>query len=97
MDVLDAEQELLDAKVSLVRAQRDELSAAFQVQEAVGRLTAAELGLAVKVYDMNDHYNEVRDSWFGDPVVVTSTTPMGRVRTQIDGSGYSSLANCLDA
>jgi len=65
LDVLDAEQELLDAKVSLVRAQRDELSAAFQVQEAVGRLTAAELGLAVKVYDMNDHYNEVRDSWFG--------------------------------
>ena len=65
LDVLDAEQELLDAKVSLVRAERDELLAVFQVQEATGRLTAKDLGLAVKVYNMNDHYNEVRDSWFG--------------------------------
>ncbi len=65
LDVLDAEQELLDAKVSLVGAERDALLAGFQVQEATGRLTAKDLGLAVKVYDMNDHYNEVRDSWFG--------------------------------
>ena len=40
LDVLDAEQELLDAKVNLVRAQRDEIVSSYQVAAAIGRLTA---------------------------------------------------------
>lgn len=44
LDVLDQEQELLDARVNLVRAQRDELVAAFQVLAATGQLTASRLG-----------------------------------------------------
>ena len=32
---------------------------------ALGRLTAKDLGLAVDLYDPREHYNEVRDKWFG--------------------------------
>ncbi|MCW8969916.1 MAG: TolC family protein, partial [Rhodospirillales bacterium] len=65
LDVLDAEQELLDAKVNLVRAERDAVVASFQLKEAVGQLTAKGLGLAVNFYDPGNHYREVRDMWFG--------------------------------
>lgn len=65
LDVLDAEQELLDAQVSLVGAQRDEIVAGFQVLSAEGRLNAVELGLPVEVYDPELDYLAVRDKWFG--------------------------------
>lgn len=65
LDVLDAEQELLDSRVSHVRAQRDELVASYQLLSAVGRLTARDLGLGVTLYDPREHYNEVRGRWFG--------------------------------
>lgn len=65
LDVLNAEQELLDAKVNHVRAQRDELAAAFELKSAVGHLTARHLGLKVDLYDPVDHYDESRGKWFG--------------------------------
>ncbi|GIK98360.1 MAG: type I secretion protein TolC [Alphaproteobacteria bacterium] len=65
LDILDAEQELLDARVSLVRALRDEVVASYQLLAAVGRLTAADLDLPVEIYDVEEHYEEVRDKWWG--------------------------------
>ncbi|MAF95661.1 MAG: hypothetical protein CMM60_07915 [Rhodospirillaceae bacterium] len=65
LDVLDAEQELLDSRVAHVSAQRDELVAVFELKAAMGRLTAKELKLPVKAYDPVDHYRKVRDKWFG--------------------------------
>lgn len=65
LDVLDAEQELLDARVELVRSQRDETAAAFQVLAATGQLTARQLGLPVEYYNPEVYYNEVRDKWYG--------------------------------
>ena len=65
LDVLNAEQELLDAKVNHVRAQRDELAAAFELKSAVGHLTARHLALKVDLYDPADHYNESQGKWFG--------------------------------
>ena len=65
LDVLNAEQELLDAKVSLVRAQRDEIVAGFQLLSAVGRLSAEELALAVDVYQPSVDYDKTRNKWFG--------------------------------
>ncbi|MGF1628166.1 MAG: TolC family outer membrane protein [Kiloniellaceae bacterium] len=65
LDVLDAEQELLDAQVGLVSAQRDEIVASYQVLTAVGRMTAADLGLATAVYDPEADYRAVREKWFG--------------------------------
>lgn len=65
LDVLDAEQEVVDAKVSLVRAQRDEMVAVFEIKEAMGEMTASKLNLRVDLYDPGAHYEEVRDKWVG--------------------------------
>ena len=65
LDVLDAEQELLDSRVSYVRAQSDELVASYQLISSIGRLTAQQLGLAVTRYNPQKHYNDVRDKFFG--------------------------------
>ena len=64
LDVLDAEQELLDARVSLVGAQRDEVVASFQLKEATGQLTAKNLELPVTLFDPTSYYNKVRDKIF---------------------------------
>lgn len=45
LDVLNADQELLNARVDLIRAQRDQLVAAYALQAATGRLTADALSL----------------------------------------------------
>ncbi|HZH26964.1 MAG TPA: TolC family outer membrane protein [Azospirillaceae bacterium] len=63
LDVLNAEQELLDARVNLVRAQRDELVGAFQVLSAIGQLGARQLNLPVQYYETNENYRSVRDRW----------------------------------
>ena len=65
LDVLDAEQESLDSRVSHVSAQRDELRAVFELKAAMGQLTAHELKLPVAAYDPIDNYQKVRDKWFG--------------------------------
>ncbi len=65
LDILDAEQELLDAQVNLVRSQRDEIVAGFAVLAAVGQLIARDLKLAVEVYNPEVDYLNVRNVWFG--------------------------------
>ena len=65
LDVLDAEQELLDARVSLVGAKRDEVVASFQLMEATGQLTAKNLGLLVELFDPTFYYKKVRNKLFG--------------------------------
>jgi len=65
LDVLNAQQELLDAQVSVVVAERDAYIAGFQLLSAMGVLTAQGLGLPVKLYDPQKHYDEDSDRWFG--------------------------------
>ncbi len=65
LDVLNAEQELLDARVNLVTAQRDEVVAVFQLLSATGQLTAGRLDLGVTTYNYEDHYNKVRGKIWG--------------------------------
>ncbi len=68
LDVLDAEQEFLDARVNLVKSQRDEVVSEMTVLSSVGRLTAAVLNLKVDLYDTHRHYREIQGKWFGDAV-----------------------------
>jgi len=65
LDVLDAENELLNSQVGLVRARRDEGVAVFELLLATGQLTAQRLELQVDYYDPEKHYREVRGKWFG--------------------------------
>jgi outer membrane protein TolC len=64
-DVLNAEQELLDARINLVKVEHDEEMAILQLRSAIGALTADALRLSVAVYDPTAHYKDVRDKWFG--------------------------------
>ena len=65
LDVLDAEQELFEAQVNLVRARADAAIATFLLLGVVGRMTAEDLGLPVQLYDPAAHYESVRGKWFG--------------------------------
>jgi len=65
LDVLNAQQELVNARVALVTAQRDRVVASYTLLSATGRLSAAVLGLQVPIYDVITHYQQIRDSWFG--------------------------------
>jgi outer membrane protein len=65
LDVLNAEQALVSARVSLIVAQHDRVVASYSLLSAVGRLSARELHLPVTIYDPMVHYQQVRDAWFG--------------------------------
>ena len=65
LDVLNAQQELLNAQVAVISAQRDAYVAAYQLLQATGQLTARYLALNVKFYDETEHYDEDADKWIG--------------------------------
>jgi outer membrane protein len=65
LDVLNAQQALVNARVALVTAQHDRVVASYAVLNAVGRLAPQVLGLKTNVYDPSVHYHQVRDSWVG--------------------------------
>ena len=65
LDVLDAQQELLDAQVALVTAQRDNVVASYSLVSAVGRLRAERLALNVRIYEPEQNAAQVRDRWHG--------------------------------
>jgi outer membrane protein len=56
LDVLNQQQELLNARVALVRSERDEVVASYGLLAAVGKLTAKELQLPVQLYDPVENY-----------------------------------------
>jgi outer membrane protein TolC len=65
LDVLDQEQELLNAEVDLVRAKRDVVVASYRVLAAVGDLSPDFVGLDVEPYPAEARYQAVDDRWFG--------------------------------
>ena len=65
LDVLIQNQTLLQTQSQLVTAQHDAALAEFNLAAAVGRLIAPELKLPVRLYDMEQHYKEVKDKWIG--------------------------------
>jgi outer membrane protein len=72
LDVLDAQQVLLDARETLVVAHHDRLVASFSVLSAMGRLSAEALSLPTAAYDPTQHYRAVRGKLVG------VSTPDGR-------------------
>jgi outer membrane protein len=65
LDVLNAQQALVNARVALVTAQHDRVVASYSVLNTVGRLSPQVLNLPTTVYDPSVHYHQVRDSWAG--------------------------------
>ena len=65
LDVLNAQQELLNARVNLITAQRDRVVASYSLVNAMGRLNSRALGLRVNHYSPKIHYDQVKDLWVG--------------------------------
>ncbi len=88
LDVLDAEQELLNTRVTLVRAKRDAYVAGYTLLSTIGRADAEDLGLPVTRYDPNVNYKHSRGIWSDwndgpDPKpVATSTAKQGEAAQQ---------------
>jgi outer membrane protein len=78
LDVLNAEQELLNSQVALVSARRDAYVAGFALLNAMGRAEAEDLNLdGGTLYDPLDHYNRTRrrsSDWSDDPAPVPVST-----------------------
>ncbi|MGI9481374.1 MAG: TolC family outer membrane protein [Hyphomicrobiales bacterium] len=71
LDVLNAESELLDSKVSVVIAQREQVVSRYQLIASVGKLTSEFLRLGVHQYDPTINYERVRNKKFGTDIVDT--------------------------
>ena len=65
LDVLNSQQELLNARVNLITAQRDRVVASYAVVQATGRLSAEHLNLQSGRYDPKVHYDQVKGLWYG--------------------------------
>jgi outer membrane protein len=65
LDVLNAQQTLLNSRVSLVTAQRDQVVASYALLAASGQLSAATLSLRVDSYDPTLHFDQVKNKWIG--------------------------------
>jgi outer membrane protein len=65
LDVLNAQQELVNARTALVTAQHDRVVASYSLLGAVGELNLPKLGIGIELYDPMVHYQQVRDAWIG--------------------------------
>jgi outer membrane protein len=65
IDVLNAQQDLTNARSRLIQAQRDRIIASYTLLSAVGRLDVHTLNLETPDYLPEVHYHQVRDAWHG--------------------------------
>ena len=65
LDVLNAEQALLNSRVNLVTAERNQYVSGFSLLQALGQLNAAALDLPVDLYDPEENYKNVRYKFWG--------------------------------
>ncbi|WP_424360649.1 TolC family outer membrane protein [Methylocystis parvus] len=73
LDILNAQQELLNARIGLIYAQRERVVASYAVLAAMGRLSGETLRLGETEYDPAIHFDQVKDLWGG-----TTTPGAGR-------------------
>jgi len=65
LNVLDQEQELFSAEISLVTSERNMIISVFNVQSSLGKLTAQDLGLDTEIYNPKVYYDKVKYKMFG--------------------------------
>ena len=65
IDVLNAQQDLTNARSRQIQAQRDRVIASYTLLSAIGRLDVRSLGLKTPDYLPEVHYHQVRDAWHG--------------------------------
>jgi len=60
LDVLNAEQDLLDARAARLQAEAGRTVTVYQILSAMGLLTVEHLGLGIPTYDPNAYYDAVK-------------------------------------
>ena len=79
LDVLDADQERLQAEAEIVQAVRDEYVAAYSLLRAMGLLTVKHLNLGIETYNPDVYFTEVQSGPSGgyDTGRSTGSAPAG--------------------
>ncbi len=72
LDVLDAQSQVLLAQELLLQSEQLEVTAGYRLVAGIGSLNSRELGLRVAHYSPQEHFDAVKDKWFG------LRTPSGR-------------------
>ncbi|MDH7787734.1 outer membrane protein [Ochrobactrum sp. 19YEA23] len=65
LDVLNAQNDLTAAEITLVQSEHDVVVASYALLNATGRMTSKQMGLQVAEYKPEEHYDAVKDKWFG--------------------------------
>ena len=65
LDVLNAQADVITAQINLASSERDVVVASYAIVSAIGRLSVRRLGLQVSEHRPEEHYNAVKDKWFG--------------------------------
>jgi outer membrane protein len=65
LEVLNSQQDLMQARARLIGAQQDRVVASYTLLSAIGRLDRVHLALESPDYDPQTHYQQVRDAWHG--------------------------------
>ncbi len=65
LEVLQARSAVLTAQLQLVTAKRNRIVAGYSLLSSVGRLSAKNLRLPVRLYQPKEHYKKVKDLWYG--------------------------------
>ncbi len=78
LDVLDADQERLQAEAELVQALRDEYVATYGLLRAMGLLTVEHLNLGIETYNPDVYFNRVRSG----PAGGYDTSAVDRIRAR---------------
>lgn len=76
LDVLDAEQELLDAQVARVTTRRNVIVASYALLSTMGRLEAEQIAVTDYVYEPTANYNQVRNKWIGTSITARRAPPL---------------------
>ncbi len=78
LDVLDADQEALQADAEVVRALRNEYVATYGLLRAMGLLTVRHLNLGIETYDPDVNFTRVRSG----PIGGYDTSAVDRIRSR---------------
>ncbi|UVK41741.1 TolC family outer membrane protein [Mesorhizobium sp. AR10] len=65
LDVLNAQNAVITAKIELANSEHDVVVASYAILSAIGRLSVERLALQVTKYRPEEHYNAVKDKWIG--------------------------------
>jgi outer membrane protein len=95
LDVLNAEQAAVNARIALAAALHDRVVSSYAVLSGTGRLSAQALGLLTPIYDPTIHYQQVRDAWFG--LRTPEGDPNFPLSSQDVKLAHSALANAAAA